>query len=75
MIKGEGSYSRRSFIRVAAEKRINDSSDLNVFDNQLISKVPLTVFLWNNSQDAIALGKNPQQGWIIDSWGKTRNMR
>ena len=75
MTKGEGSYSRRSFIRVAAEKRINDSSDLNVFDNQLISKVPLTVFLWNNSQDAIALGKNPQQGWIIDSWGKTRNMR
>ena len=72
MIKGEGGYSRRSFIRVAGEKRINDSSDLNVFDNQLISKVPLTVFLWNDSQDAIALGNNPQQGWIIDSWGKTR---
>lgn len=75
MIKGKGSYSRRSFIRVAAEKRINDSSDLSMFNNQLISKIPLTVFLWNDSQDAILLGKNWQEGWIIDSWGKTRSLQ
>lgn len=74
MIKGEGSYSRRSFIRVAAERRIHDSSDLRIFNNQLISNLPLTVFLWNDSHDPIALGENSHQGWIINSWGRTRNL-
>ncbi|MEO6023963.1 MAG: hypothetical protein ABIP64_12760 [Burkholderiales bacterium] len=75
MIKGEDSYSRRSFIRVAEETRINDSRDLNISGNQLISKIPLTIFLWNDSQDAVVLGKNQQQGWIIESWGKIRRLQ
>ena len=74
MIKGTGSYSRRSFIRVAAEKRIHDSTGLRIFNNQITSNLPLTFFLWNDSPDPIGLGENSHQGWIINSWGKTQKL-
>jgi hypothetical protein len=71
--KGKGSNNRCCIIRVASEGRLYDSSNLRITGNTVRSHIPLTVFVWNSSQDAIYISDNALPLMVKSSWGASRS--
>jgi hypothetical protein len=72
-IKGKGSNNRCCIIRIAAEGKLWESSDLRIEDNDVVSKIPFTIFVWNDSEDPVYITNNRLDMGIKTVWGKSRS--
>jgi hypothetical protein len=72
-IKGKASSNRCCIIRIGAEGKIHNSSGLSITNNQVYSQIPLTVFVWNDSEDRVLITDNALEFSIKSTWGKSRN--
>jgi hypothetical protein len=69
---GKNSGNRRAVISIAAEGRLWDSSGLNITGNEVISDIPLTVFVQNKSGDEVSVHNNQLPWNIVTSSGAVR---
>lgn len=67
-IKGTASRNRCCIIRIGGEGTRNDSRGLEISGNMATSRVPLTVFVWNDMPYPLKIRDNDFSGLILASW-------
>lgn len=67
--KGKFSRNRCCIIRIAAEGARHRSDALLIENNDARSDLPLTLFVRNDSTDAILLGQNRLAANVLSAWG------
>lgn len=73
-IKGERSRNRCCLIRVGAEGANNSSAALRIAGNSAAARMPVSVFVWNSSNDPVSLGEN-DLGWnLVGSIGPVQQL-